>query len=404
MSLNAGEAMDRRAVGVLSAGHLCIDLCQGAIPAFLPFLLIERHLSYTAAAGLVLAANMASSVVQPVFGHLADRYSTPWLMPLGLVVAGTGLALAGFAPSYLLIALSVALSGIGIAAFHPEAARLMNAVAGKKRATGMSIFSIGGSLGFAIGPLLTTALLLLLGLGGASLLLVPEVALAIVLIVHFSRFALYSSKSSQKGRGEQPARPDAWGPFARLTGMIMCRSVIFYGLNTFLPLYWIATLHQSKVAGGTALTVLLAAGIIGTFVGGRMADRYGRRIVVLLALSCLAPLLLAFVLFSEANTALALVLLIPIGFALFAPFSVMVVMGQEYLPNRVGTASGVTLGLAVTVGGITAPLFGHIADLYSVHAALGWLACVPLLAIALAFTLPRTRLSGAQVAASPEQA
>ncbi|MDQ2714572.1 MAG: hypothetical protein M3Z08_06670 [Chloroflexota bacterium] len=116
----------------------------------------------------------------------------------------------------------------------------------------------------------------------------------------------------------------------------------------------------------------------------------------MLALGCLAPLLLAFMLFSEANTGLALALLIPIGFALFAPFSVMVVMGQEYLPNRVGTASGVTLGLAVTVGGITAPLFGHIADLYSVHAALGWLACVPLLAIALAFTLPRTRMSEAR--------
>ncbi|MBA2284503.1 MAG: MFS transporter [Ktedonobacteraceae bacterium] len=394
--------MDRRAVGVLSTGHLCIDLCQGAIPAFLPFLLIERHLSYMAAAGLVLAANMASSVVQPIFGHLADRYSTPWLMPAGLVVAGAGLALAGFAPSYLLIALSVALSGIGIAAFHPEAARLMNAVAGKKRATGMSIFSIGGSLGFAIGPLLTTALLLALGLGGASLLLVPEVLLSIVLVKHFSRFALYRSQSGQKGGGDHqpPARPDAWGPFACLTAMIMCRSVIFYGLNTFLPLYWIATLHQSKVAGGTALTVLLASGISGTFVGGRMADRYGRRVVVVLALGCLTPLLLAFVLFSRLNTTLALALLIPIGFALFAPFSVMVVMGQEYLPNRVGTASGVTLGLAVTVGGITAPLFGHIADLYSIHAALGWLACVPLLATVLAFTLPRTRMP--EAVASPE--
>jgi MFS transporter, FSR family, fosmidomycin resistance protein len=391
MRLNPQETMDRRGVTLLSAGHLCIDLCQGAVPAMLPFLLIERHLSYAAAAGLVLATNLASSVVQPLFGQFTDRISAPWLMPTGLVIAGIGLALAGFAPSYWLIALSLALSGIGVAAFHPEAARLMNAAAGRKRATGMSIFSVGGSLGFALGPLLTTTLLLAFGLGGTTLLIVPLTALSIVLVSHLARFLAYRTGSKHTGSGTEMLQVDTWWPFARLTVAVICRSIIFYGLNTFLPLYWVVVLHQSKAAGGIALTILLASGTVGTFVGGRIADQYGRRIVVLVALGMLAPLLFLFVAVSTLNMTTALLLLVPTGLALSAPASVMIVMGQEYLPNRVGTASGVTLGLAVSVGGITAPLFGHIADLYGIHAALLGLAFVPLLGAVLALTLPHSR-------------
>jgi MFS transporter, FSR family, fosmidomycin resistance protein len=387
MDHNAKETMDRPSIALLSAGHLCADLCQGAVPAFLPFFIIEQRLSYAAAAGLVLATNLAASFVQPLFGQLADRFSSPWLMPAGLFVAGTGLALAGFAPNYWLIALSLALSGIGIAAFHPEAARLTNAVSGKKRATGMSIFSIGGSAGFALGPLLTTVILLALGLKGAPLLIVPTAALAVVLISQFRRFFPYRSRSKQGDHTKIGLQTDARGPFARLTVAIICRSVIFYGLNTFLPLYWVLVLHQSKAAGGLALTVLLVAGAFGTLVGGRMADRYGRYIVVLTSLGVLTPLLLLFVALSSSNPIIAPVLLLPIGFTLFAPFSVMVVMGQEYLPNHVGVASGVTLGLSMTVGGLAAPLFGRVADLYGIHIALTGLAFVPLLATGLALTL-----------------
>ncbi|MBV9228592.1 MAG: MFS transporter, partial [Chloroflexi bacterium] len=136
MNLTLNGEMDRPSVALLTTGHVCIDICQGAVPAMLPFLLVARHLSYTEAAGLVLATNIASSVVQPLFGHLADRVPAPWLIPAGLFMGGIGVGLAGLAPSYWLIALSLVFSGIGIAAFHTEAASLMNAAAGKKRATG----------------------------------------------------------------------------------------------------------------------------------------------------------------------------------------------------------------------------------------------------------------------------
>jgi FSR family fosmidomycin resistance protein-like MFS transporter len=387
----ASSSMDRRAISVLAAGHLCIDLCQGAVPALLPFLIVERHLSYAAAASLVLATSLASSVIQPLFGSLADRFAAPWFMPVGLLLAGLGLAGAGVATDFWQIVLAMMISGAGVATFHPEAARWVNLVASQKRATAMSIFSVGGNLGFAIGPLLTTGLLLVFGLRGAALLLVPLVIVSLALILSFPRLLTYHQRTVKSTEKTKPAEANAWGAFSLLTVAIICRSIVFYGLNTFLPLYWIAVLHQSKSAGALALTMVLASGAIGTLISGHLADRYGRRVVVLAGFALLTPLLLAFVTLGAANVPLSLVLLLPIGLALFAPASVTIVMGQEYLPGYIGTASGVTLGLAVSVGGITTPLFGHIADLYGVHASLVGLIFVPLLAVGATLALPRDR-------------
>lgn len=383
--------LDRSAVAVLSSGHLCIDICQGAVPALLPFLIAERHLSYAAAASLVLATGLASSVIQPIFGSLADRFAVPWFLPLGLLVAGAGLAGAGLASDYWLIVLAMMISGVGVAIFHPEAARLMNLVASRRRATAMSIFSVGGNLGFALGPLLTTELLLVFGLQGAALILFPLLVMSIVLIFFFPRFNSYHRRSVQPRERRVSAGANIWGAFSLLTVAIICRSIIFYGVNTFLPLYWIVVLHQSNTMGALALTILLITGAVGTLIGGRLADRYGRRVVLLVGFGALGPLFLAFVTLGTLNMPLAIALLLPIGLALFAPASVMIVMGQEYLPDYVGTASGVTLGLSVSIGGITTPLFGHVADIYGVHASLVGLIFVPLLAVGVTLALPRER-------------
>lgn len=374
---------------LLSVGHACIDLCQGAIPALLPTLLIQRHLSYTAAAGLIFAANIVSSVIQPLFGHFADRLRASWLMSVGLLVAGSGLALASLFSQYWLIALCMGISGTGIAAFHPEAARLVHEFAGKQKAASMSIFSLGGNIGFALGPLVITAILFFFGLRGTATLILPLLGVALLLLVVFKQIPTPEKNGKTPEEKQLRDRPDHWWAFTRLTGAIVCRSIIFYGLNTFLALYWIKVLHQSQATGATALSAFLFAGLGGTLLGGQLADRYARRSVVLLALGMLFPLLLLFVLVSPVNMFFAWILLIATGICLFAPFSVMVVMGQDYLPNHVGTASGVTLGLAVTVGGIVAPLLGKIADLYGIAPALLGLACVPALAFGCALTLPR---------------
>jgi len=386
---HADAQTDRGGLVLLSLSHMFDDVSQGALPAMLPFFILAHNLSYSAAAGLVFALTVSSSILQPFLGQFSDRHSAPWLAPAGIFLAGCGVALAAIMPSYLLIALAIGLSGIGIAAFHPEASRFANYASGARRATGMSIFSLGGNLGFAVGPLLATPLLLVFGLQGGLFLVVPPAVMALILARQIPRFVSRSPSGAGKVAVSRATRPDAWGPFARLTGAVIARSIVFYGLNTFIPLYWQNVLNQPPGAGGVALTILFTAGAAGTLLGGWSADRYGRRLVILVAMGALSAALVTFV--SVHDIAILTALLVPLGMALNAPSSVMVVMGQEYLPNRIGTASGVTMGLAVSVGGLAAPILGRVADSSGIPAALNLLMFLPLLAIVFAATLPSGR-------------
>ncbi|HKF41559.1 MAG TPA: MFS transporter [Thermoanaerobaculia bacterium] len=377
--------MKRRAIALLAAAHLFDDVNQGVIPALIPFFVTERGFTIAAAAGLVLAANASSSVLQPLFGQIADRRSAPWLVPGGLLLAGTGVALTGLAPTYALALSAAAASGIGVAAFHPEASRQVHSLSGRRRALAMSLFAVGGNLGFALGPALATPLQIALGLRGTVLLAIPALTMAVVLVAAKRR-----APGLEAAAPAAPETEDRWAPFARLTIAVSCRAIVFAGLNVFIPLYWIRVFGQSKAAGGAALSLMLFSGVVGTVAGGWLADRFGRRVVVFGSLAGLCPLLLAFV--AASRPGLALAALLPIGIALSLPFSVMTVLGQEYLPGRVGTASGVTIGLAVTLGGLVAPLLGRFADLHGIRAAVWTIVFVPILGAAAALTLPRERL------------
>ena len=185
------EGVDRRAMAVLSTGHMFTDIAQGSIPALLPFLISRDHLSYAAASALVLAATISSSVIQPLFGYVSDRLSLPWLMPLGPALGGLGVALAGLAPSYGLTFAAIVLSGVGVAAFHPEGSRFANYVSGARRASGMSLFSVGGNVGFALGPVLVTPLLLAFGLHGTVFVIVPTWLMSAVLLRELPRLETF---------------------------------------------------------------------------------------------------------------------------------------------------------------------------------------------------------------------
>jgi FSR family fosmidomycin resistance protein-like MFS transporter len=381
--------MKGRVLGTLLVGHLMTDLNQGMLPALLPFFIAERGLSYAAAGGLLLAANVASSVVQPLFGAMADRRPSPWLVPAGVATAGVGLALSGAAPTYPLIAAAVALSGLGVAAFHPEGSRAANYASGENRATGMSIFSTGGNLGIALGPLVITPLVLAQGLKASLVLLVPMLLAAGLLATQVGHLSSLRPAGTHGGGGAT-RESDRWRPFVRLGAVVATRSVVYTALTAFLPLFWTGVLGKSKAEGASVLSLLLGTGVVATLVGGRLADRHGRRVVVLASLFALAPLLLLLALSRDARFSTLLVA--PVGFALYLPFSVLVVMGQEYLPNRIGMASGVTLGLGVTAGGVAAPLLGALADRYGLGAPLLLAAALPLLALGAALTLPDDRV------------
>jgi FSR family fosmidomycin resistance protein-like MFS transporter len=378
--------MKYRLVSLLALGHMIADMSQGAIPVMLPFLIAEHHLSYAAAAGVVFAGTVVSSLVQPLFGHFADRLSKPWFIPAGVLIAGLGIAVTGVAPSYRFILLAAAVSGIGVAAYHPEAARIANYVGAENKATAMSIFGVGGQAGLAIGPLFTTALLLGWGLKGTLFLAFPVLLVGIFLAWQVPRFSAYLPSASKKTGPTRVAERDDWASFIRLSGVVFCRSIIFYGFNTFIPLYWINVLHQSNAAGGTALTVLFAAGVVGNIIGGRLADTFGLRAVIRSSFAGVIVILPLFV--WTQDVLIATLLLVGVGLIHFMTYSPMVVMGQMYLPNHVGLASGVTFGLAVTIGGVTSPLLGLIADHHGIRAAMWCIAFLPVPAIALALTLP----------------
>jgi FSR family fosmidomycin resistance protein-like MFS transporter len=392
------HSLDRKALGVLGIGHLCADMCQGAVPALLPFLAAERGYSYAALGSLVLASGIASSFIQPIFGLLADRAGRPWLVPAGVLLGGAGLASVGVVESYAATAVAIALSGLGVAAFHPEAARFANFAAGTRRGRGMSMFSVGGNAGFALGPLLTTPLVLAFGLPGTlGLLVLPALAAGLVLRELPRLQALHARALSADERAAAGERDD-WGALGRLGALVCLRSGIYFGLQAFIPAYFVARLHASEALGNGALAAMLVAGAVGTLVGGVIVDRVGPRIVVIGSMILLFPLLTALPLVGKEA---AVALLIPIGFLTIANFSVTVILGQSFLPSRLGLASGLMLGAAIGVGGIAAALLGVLADGAGIEAVLWAIALMPLPALALALSLPRVAPARAVFASEP---
>jgi FSR family fosmidomycin resistance protein-like MFS transporter len=390
--------VDRRGMSVLALGHMMVDSCQGAVPALLPFLVSQRGYSYAAASGLVLAATVSSSVIQPFFGHFSDRRSLAWLLVVGPVVGASGIALVGVAHTYALTFLAVVLSGLGVAAYHPEASRFANYVSGVKRASGMSLFSLGGNVGFALGPVLITPLVLGFGLKGTLFMFIPGALVALAVLGNLPHLVAFRPAAATDP-ADIGSPDDDWSGFVRLAGVIAFRTFVYFGLLTFVPLYYTGALGASKTAANTALTVMLIGGAFGTLCGGPLADRFGRRSVLFGSMTLLPPLILLFHALAPPASTLELFF---IGAAVIATFSVTVVMGQEYLPGRIGTASGVTLGLSIGLGGLGAPLLGLVADRWGLNTTLYVLAVLPLGGLLLTFTLPPARSRRSTVGSRPQ--
>jgi FSR family fosmidomycin resistance protein-like MFS transporter len=380
------SAVNRPGVALLSIAHGVDDMYQGIVPALLPFLVLERHYTYAAVAGLTLAATVLSSVAQPAFGWLTDRRPRRWMIPAGMTVAGLGVAAAGLFSSYLFTWLLIATSGLGIAAFHPEAARAARqAAANSNRA--MSIFTLGGNIGYALGPLLATPVLLVTGVRGTVLLILPVLVVAAVLVTRLG--PVLDGRVGQHRTSTLPVGADDWPAFARLTAVVVARSVLFFGLSTFLALHFIRDLNASAAQADAVLSTFLVAGAAGTLLGGWIADRSGRLACIRLGFALAIPAVAGLALATSRPVSVVLVALA--GIAVYLPFSVFVVLGQDYLPNRIGTASGVTVGLAVSIGGLATPALGALADATSLRTVLAVLVTLPAVALALSTLLHAPR-------------
>jgi len=376
--------VDRRGVATVSVGHLAVDFAQGAVPALLVFLKTRFDLSYVEVAVVVLAATLSSSIAQPLFGLWSDRRGGFWLLPGGIATAGVALALATLMPSYPLLLAFVFLSATGVGAFHPEGAKYAGYASRGRLAMGVSLFSLGGNVGLALGPLAASGLVLAFGLHGGVLLALPGLVVATVLVRERGHLA---SLEPRRGSGVPVAAPTERGALVLLLTLVGLRSVTFFGLITFVPLWEVA--HGSSRGYATLLlTLFLAGGAVGTIVAGRLADRLGSRRVLFIGSAIAGPGVLFYVLVGGPAGVAAL---IATGAATIGTFGITTSMSQQYMPGRVAMASGLSMGLSIGLGGVAAVFLGAVADAVGLQAALLISAAGAVIAAPLAFGLPAPR-------------
>jgi FSR family fosmidomycin resistance protein-like MFS transporter len=374
-------------IGLLAIGHLCVDTNQGAISAILPFIRAAQGLSYTAAGALVLVTNLTSSVIQPLFGYLADRRARRWMLPLSVLLAGLGMGLTGWAPNYWIVMLLLVVMGLGIASYHPEGYRAAASVSGHRKATGISWFSVGGNFGVALGPPMITFLVVRFGLRGSIGMLAPASIVGLLLLTVSPRLSVGRTGTPVPvlAREAEKQRP---GAMALLIVVVAIRSWMQLGFSTYIPFYYLDYLKTSPETVASLLFVFLGAGGAGTLIGGPIADRFGARRFVIWALLLTVPL---GILFLKTSGVLAFVSLALFGAVSVSTFTTTVVLAQAYLPRNPGMAAGLTVGFALGTGGMAVTLLGCIADAYGVPAVLWISALLPILGFVAATFLPPVR-------------
>ena len=358
---------------LLAVGHSGVDIYQGAVPALVPILVLDRGYSLPAAAGIVLAGSLTSSIIQPLFGYLGDRRRLRWLAPVSVAVTGSGLAALALAPGYWATLALVALTGVGIAAFHPAGARLARDLSAGDHVL-MSWFALGGNLGFATAPFLVFLTVGVLGLTASPLLIIPATVGLVAVLCCLRRRAPAQVGGPEPAKLTEPIAAEDWHSFGLLSAAVMCRSVVFIGLSAFLALHVQQDRGFGPVGGTVALFVLYLGGAFGTVIGGRLARHWPRTTILRWSYALAVP----------AITGLLLVpgpavfgFIAATSICLSVPFSLHLTLAQDYLPRHIGTASGVTLGLAVSFGGLASPAIGALAA----HTGLR-LALVPLIIVA----------------------
>lgn len=384
----------RSALLTLSLGHGAADICASALWALLPFLVVERHYSYAAAGVFALTASLGSALLQPLFGAHGDRSEGVWLLPTGLIVAGLGIAAVGLTTSYPLTLAAVAVCSVGVAAYHPEGARWARLAAGSRITSDMSIFSLGGGLGYALGPLIVAAALVPFGLKGTLLIPIVPFAAAAAVIVAVRRLGLRLPSYAQRRR-ESTSQGQQWRPFARLLVLFSAANGVTVGLLTYVPLFLI---HARAISPGQAnimTSVLLAAAAVGMLLGGLAAQRLGRRFVLVVPQLVLAP---AIALLPSLSYGAMIPLVIVIGAAMTANVGITLVLAQEYLPARMGLATGLAVGLCGGVGGLIVAALGPLGDSAGPAPVLYVIAALPLFVAVVSLSLQRP------AAAAPETA
>ena len=381
------SAINRNTLLAVVLSHLTVDMQTGSLAVMLPLLLKAFALDYTGAAAIMSFNNLIIAVSQPLFGILGDRRQMRWLVYVGCLLTGLGMVAVMFLPSYWLIVVAVVLSGLGSAMFHPEGLSVVRAISGEKAATASSVFFFGGTMGFAVGPLLVSWLTNRWGPHAAIWMLIPTLVAMGFLIANTQGIRRPAAErlaiQSQTGA---PWYKQNLGVILLLLALITVQTIILTGLKTFIPLYYAEQSSADWIA--LLLTVISLTGAAGTLVGGFAAERIGRKNVIIIA-SLLVLGLLFIAMRSEGW--LQLILLGGTGFFLSMPWPLSVVMVQEAMPNNIGLASGLTLGLAYGASGLGVAALGRIGDLFGLQTTMNVVIWLPLAALAISLAVRERR-------------
>ena len=365
--------------------HCINDFGQGALAALIPFFIANFGLNYYQSASIIFCHTIVASVAQPILGYVADRWRVPWFIPVGFSITLVSISSIALATSYeMILALSL-IAGLGAALFHPEAALLVNRTQSNELGNAMGRFAVGGSAGFALGPLLAGGVYVF---GGQFLWLFTAIALIGVLLYAYAftgsaaTDVVGESKSSAKSTN---TGANDWVSFGKLFFVIASRSILFSVLSIFIPILYITVINGEASASSLALTMYFAMGAVLTYMGGALSDKLGFLKTVRLGNLIFLPSVLVFIFVPNIWGFFGA--MIPMAFGVFSQYGPITVLGQKYLAKNAGFASGITLGLGITLGGLVAPYVGHLADIYDVQTALMTLIPVGLMGLLMSLWL-----------------
>ncbi len=378
---------DRRYSYLMMIAHLCDDLNQGALVAVIPFLVLHNGYSYAEVTALLLASNAASAIIQPLFGWLGDKKPRPWLMAAGIFLAGVGMAGVGVLPNYPLIMASAMLSGIGVAMFHPEGGRLGNLTAGEQKGKGMSIFAVGGKLGFTFGPLVATAAITLWGLPGTLIFIIPSTLCAAILLSQNKALLSYSNPDKQSS--DESLYQDNWVGFGFVMGAISCRSIMYYVFLSFIPLFLVYNLGQEEAFASSVISLFALVCAVGTIASGWAGQLLGAKKLIIVSYACVAIEVVIFAFNGSLIVALILIAFLALTCDISYPSAVA--MGQSFVPHHLGMASGLSFGVMVCIGGLMTPVFGLIGDYFGLQVVMLCVTAIALLGIIITLFIPKNR-------------
>jgi MFS transporter, FSR family, fosmidomycin resistance protein len=371
---------------LLALSHMVTDLSQGSLPILLPSLKTALDLSYTQIGIIVLVQNITSSIIQPIFGVITDKVSLPWLLPISVFLSGLGMAITGFMNSYGTILAAVVIGGLGVSGFHPQASKSVHFVSSDElRGRSMGMFSVGGNLGMAIGAAFMMMLTTMPGgIHNTAWFIVPSSITALLLWRYLDKVSPQSFH--RPGAKSAPtAKSIKMAPLMLLLTFIFFRSTLHSGLSTYIPIYYVNYLNGSPVYAGYLLSLFLAGGVLGTFIGAMLSDKFGRKTIITLSMVVVLPMVAA-IPFTTGFVTMAL--LFCTGFALISSFATTLVLSQEMMPGYEGMASGLTIGLTIGLGGVGVTGLGYIADISGIPAVFSIMPILPIIGGILALFLP----------------